>query len=190
MRLHLSFTPFLGMALLFAGPGLLLAEAVGRRAALLSPERDQHSVQNLRLMARHSGMIFSGTALRVEHLAAESGGVASTQITFRVQTAIRGVRVGQVIAIREWDGLWNSGERYRPGERVLLFLFPASRLGLTSPVGGRLGRFRVDEAGRVEVPGDAGGLGAGGGRPKPVRLKTFADEIRRAAGNQLDGVGE
>jgi hypothetical protein len=134
-------------------------------------------------------MIFSGTALRVEHLAAESGGVASTRITFRVQTAIRGVRAGQVIAIREWDGLWNSGERYRAGERVLLFLFPKSRLGLTSPVGGRLGRYRVDSAWRVDLPGDAS-VGAGGGRPKPVQLKAFLSQIRRAVASQSDRAGE
>lgn len=180
MRLHFLSTSSLGIALLVAGSGLVSAETAGGRAAVLLPDRAGNSLTNLRSMARHSGMIFSGTALRVEHLAAASGGVASTRITFRVQTAIRGVRVGQVIAIREWDGLWNSGERYRPGERVLLFLFPASRLGLTSPVGGRLGRFRVDEAGRVEVPGDVGGVGVRGVRPKPVQLKTLAAEIRRA----------
>jgi hypothetical protein len=120
-------------------------------------------------------MIFSGTALRVEHLNPESAsGVASTRITFRVQTAIRGVRAGQIIQIREWDGLWNSGERYQPGARVLLFLYPASRLGLTSPVGGRMGRFRVDDAWRVQVQG--------GPLPKPIELRIFAAEVRRAAG--------
>jgi len=138
---------------------------------------------SLSLLACHSGLIFSGTALRVEHLNPgnlspdSSGAVASTRITFRVQTAIRGVRPGQVIQVSEWDGLWNSGERYRPGERVLLFLYPASRLGLTSPVGGRLGRFRVDDAGRVEVQSTSGT----GERPKPIDLRSFAAEIRRAA---------
>jgi hypothetical protein len=123
-------------------------------------------------------MIFSGTALRVEHLNPESAGaVASTRITFRVQTAIRGVRPGQLIRIREWAGLWNSGERYRPGERVLLFLYPASRLGLTSPVGGRMGRFRVDDGGRVEVQSTS----RSGPLPKPMELRIFAAEVRRAA---------
>jgi hypothetical protein len=122
-------------------------------------------------------MIFSGTALRVEHLnPASPNAVASTRITFRVQTAIRGVRRGQIIQIREWDGLWNSGERYQPGERVLLFLYPPSRLGLTSPVGGRLGRFRVDDVGRIEVPNPSGS----GPRPKPIQLRIFAAEVRRA----------
>jgi hypothetical protein len=175
VRLHVLLIILLRVGLLLELSGVCTAE---QREAISPLPHSGNSIQNLSLMTWHSGMIFSGTALRVEHLAAESGGVASTRITFRVQTAIRGVRVGQVIAIREWDGLWNGGERYRPGERVLLFLFPKSRLGLTSPVGGRLGRFRVDEAWRVEVPGDAGG----GGRPKPIRLKTVVSEIRRAVG--------
>jgi hypothetical protein len=133
---------------------------------------------NLVLLTRHSGMIFSGTALRVEHLNPESANaVASTRITFRVQTAIRGVRPGQIIQIREWDGLWNSGERYQAGERVLLFLYPASRLGLTSPVGGRMGCFHVDDAWRVEVQGASGS----GPRPKPIEVRNLAAEVRRAA---------
>jgi hypothetical protein len=179
VRLHLLITSSLCVALVFAGTGPLFAETEGGRAAIPLPDQAENSIQSLRLVARHAGMIFSGTAIRVEHLSADSPGtVATTRITFRVQTAIRGVRVGQVIAIREWDGLWNSGERYRPGERVLLFLFPKSQLGLTSPVGGRMGRFRVDDAGRVEVPSDLGG----GGRPKPIQLRTLAAEIRRAVG--------
>jgi hypothetical protein len=77
----------------------------------------------------------------------DANSVAMTQITFRVEQAIRGTRSGQVLTIREWAGLWNSGERYRPGERVLLFLYSPSKLGLTSPVGGSSGRFAVDHAG-------------------------------------------
>jgi len=71
------------------------------------------------------------------------------RITFRVEQAIRGVRTGQMLVIREWAGLWESGERYRTGERVLLFLYSPSKLGLTSPVGGPLGRFAMDSNGRV-----------------------------------------
>ncbi len=189
MRLLLLIASlFLWMALQVAGSGLASAETARGRASLLLSEREGNSFNNLRLIARHSGMIFSGTALRVEHLPAASiGAVASTRITFRVQTAIRGVRAGQVIAIREWDGLWNSGERYRPGERVLLFLFPKSRLGLTSPVGGRLGRHRVDSAERVEMPI---GIGEGSQRLKLVQLKTVVSQIRRAVADQSDGAGE
>jgi hypothetical protein len=59
------------------------------------------------------------------------------------------VRSGRELVIRQWAGLWNAGERYRTGERVLLFLYPASKLGLTSPVGGARGRFSLDRNDQV-----------------------------------------
>jgi hypothetical protein len=101
-------------------------------------------------MNRNSGYVFDGTVLSVERLA-EMGpdSVPTVQITFRVERAIPGTRRGQVLTIREWAGLWNSGERYRTGERLLLFLYSPSKLGLTSPVGGPLGRFDVDSRGNV-----------------------------------------
>jgi hypothetical protein len=107
-------------------------------------------LSRLRLITRSSGYIFDGTVLSVDRDAqTDSGGVAAVRIAFRVDQAIRGVRKGQVLTIREWAGLWNSGERYRSGEHVLLFLYRPSKLGLTSPVGGSLGRFAVDSGGNV-----------------------------------------
>jgi hypothetical protein len=81
-------------------------------------------------IVRNSGMIFSGTVLSVKHHSADAANVpATTQITFRVQDAIRGVHRGQVIQVREWGGLWQTGEQYHPGEHLMLFLYPPSRLG-------------------------------------------------------------
>lgn len=123
-------------------------------------------------MGRASGMVFSGVVLQVQRSATATG---TTQVTFRVENAIRGVRRGQLVRIREWGGLWNNGERYASGERVLLFLYPQSKLGLTSPVGGRLGRFAVDPAGRVLV--DSPQLHA----VRPVPLRTVRAQITKAA---------
>ena len=107
-------------------------------------------ISSLRRLIRSSGYIFDGTVLSVEREAeSDSGSLGAVQITFRVEQAIRGVRNGQVLNIREWAGLWNSGERYRSGERLLLFLYTPSKLGLTSPVGGPLGRFAVDTGGNA-----------------------------------------
>jgi len=106
---------------------------------------------------RSSGYIFAGTVKSVERAIPKRNGVATVLINFHVDQAIRGVRTGQMLAVREWAGLWESGERYRPGERVLLFLYPPSKLGLTSPVGGPMGRFRIDPSGRVILgPGSIG----------------------------------
>jgi hypothetical protein len=42
-----------------------------------------------------------------------------------------------------------GGQRYRLCERVLLFLYPPSKLGLTSCVAGSVGRFTIDAQGRI-----------------------------------------
>ena len=96
-------------------------------------------------MTRHSAYIFAGRVTSIAQAKpTPPKEVATVQITFHVERAIRGVRAGQSLSIREWSGLWQAGERYRVGERLLLFLYPASKLGLTSPVGGALGRIPLD----------------------------------------------
>ena len=97
-----------------------------------------------------SAQIFSGKVIKVEHRNSDSfSSLATTSILFRVNQAIRGVQRGQIVEVKEWGGLWQAGERYHPGERVLLFLYPPSKLGLTSPVGHGSGRFSVNSAGNV-----------------------------------------
>ena len=121
-----------------------------------------------------SERIFAGTVLQVQHLnASPASTLACTSIRFRIDEAIRGVRQGQVLEIREWAGLWQSGERYRPGERLLLFLYPPSKLGLTSPVGHSAGRFPLDKDGRVL-------LRQTGALPQPVELRRVVAAIRGA----------
>jgi hypothetical protein len=98
-----------------------------------------------------AGYIFSGTVKAVERVTPRANGVAVMRITFHVDQGLRGTVTGQTLVIREWAGLWQAGDRYRPGERVMLFLYPPSKLGLTSPVGGESGRFGVDPGGRVII---------------------------------------
>ena len=104
-------------------------------------------------LTHNAGYIFSGKVKAVERIApSATDSVPVMRITFQVEKGFRGVRSGQELVIREWASLWRSGERYRPGERVMLFLYPPSKLGLTSPVGGELGRFGIDPGGRVIIP--------------------------------------
>ena len=70
-------------------------------------------------------------------------------ITFHVEKAIRGATPGADFTISQWIGLWSGGQRYRVGDRMLLFLYPPSKLGLTSCVAGPIGRFSIDSRGRV-----------------------------------------
>lgn len=101
-------------------------------------------------LARSAGMIFSGTVIGISRRGATSGqAVETVAITFHVENAIRGATPGDTLTISQWIGMCSSGQRYRVGERVLLFLYAPSKLGLTSCVGGAIGRFAVDPAGRV-----------------------------------------
>ena len=120
-----------------------------------------------RPVIQSAGFAFAGTVEAVEHVArAGRNRIGTTRITFHVDTAIRGVRTGQTLVITEWAGLWASGERYRQGERVCLFLYPPSKLGLTSPVRGPAGRFRVRGPGRIVVPPEQRGA-----LPQPIRTR-------------------
>lgn len=135
----------------------------------------------LRETLRDSALIFSGTVLKVEHVPTDPNrALPITRIRLRVENAIRGARPGQVIEIREWAGLWNAGERYRVGEHVLLFLYPASKLGLTSPVGGTAGRFRVENGGTVQIGRSPSLRTLSPDQRSRLRVKDLAARIRRA----------
>jgi len=106
----------------------------------------------LQQLVRGAGIIFSGRVTFVGHTSPSSSFMqnpASTTVTFQVEHAIRGSSTGQSLTIHEWAGLWAGGERYRLGERVLLFLYAPSKLGLTSPVSGAMGRFSMSSQGNV-----------------------------------------
>jgi hypothetical protein len=96
-------------------------------------------------LVRSAGIIFSGRVTAVGTAASSPGPEhTATSITFQVDHAIHGTLPNGSVTIHEWAGLWSRGEHYRVGERVLLFLYGPSTLGLTSPVAGPMGRFAVD----------------------------------------------
>jgi hypothetical protein len=168
----------LSSAIIVAIASAQLAAEMSQQSGERPSAADLSSPTLLRAMLypvlRDSGLIFSGTVLKVEHRNSDSSSaLATTRIHFRVDEAIRNVRHGQVVEVKEWGGLWQSGERYHPGERVLLFLYSPSKLGLTSPVGGT-GCFPLDRAGRVLF----------GGRthrtPRPIEIRRVVAAIRQA----------
>ncbi|HTZ83673.1 MAG TPA: hypothetical protein VMB66_10800 [Candidatus Acidoferrales bacterium] len=135
-------------------------------------------------MIRSAGLIFAGTVIRIERRPGTSAhSVETVTITFRVENAIRGATPGEGLTISQWIGLWSSGQRYRLGEHVLLFLYPPSKLGLTSSVAGLLGRFQVDAWGRIlPSPQQLSALQKDpvlGGKSR-IRFGDFALAVRRA----------
>ena len=124
-------------------------------------------------LSRRAGMIFAGTVLTTatRTLTAQtataptvasqiptseaaprerttSGAIPAVQLSFRVDEAIAGVDRGQVLTIREWAEAWSMHRPMSGGQHILIFLYPPSRLGLTSPVGGSLGQVELDASGK------------------------------------------
>jgi hypothetical protein len=169
-----------------------LALSVAAYAAQPKPISTAVIPVDLQQVARKAALIFTGTVVSVVPIQ-ESGSeaVSSVAITFQVEQVLRGLRTGQKCTIHEWAGLWASGPRYRVGQRMMLFLYSPSRVGLTSPVGGRLGRYEVDRTGQVVIPSSPAlippsrkpvssppsrPIAAG---PQHVPLRTFSRAIRR-----------
>jgi hypothetical protein len=112
-------------------------------------------------LSRRSGMIFTATVLasnapsaakqipKLQPAAIDHLAPAQIEIRFHVDEPIAGVQRGQIVTVHEWS---IAASRHRPlakGERILLFLYPPSRSGLTSPVGGSSGLFTLDSTGKT-----------------------------------------
>ena len=139
-------------------------------------------------MTRAAGIIFSGHVISVARESASGAASLETvAIAFHIDRGIRGAATGKSVTIHEWRGAWSSGQRYRMGERVFLFLYPPSKLGLTSCVAGPIGRFAVDHFGRVQFSGQH--LAAFASDPalagkSRVTLDEFAGNIQRFGGEE------
>jgi hypothetical protein len=132
-----------------------------------------------------AGIIFSGTVARITPRRSNlSEAIQTVAVTFKVERAIRGVTAGGTLTISQWVGLWYAGQRYQAGEHVLLFLYAPSKIGLTSCVGGPIGRFSVDPSGGVLLSAEQLSFfrkdPALGGRSR-VRLSDFASAVRQAS---------
>ncbi len=110
-------------------------------------------------LSRRAGMIFAGTVLTaatqtgITQTAAPDRAVSAAapmvQLSFRVHQAIAGVEQGQILTIHEWAGAWSMHRSMSSGQHILIFLYPLSRLGFTSPVGGSLGQVVLDPSGKI-----------------------------------------
>ena len=152
------------------------------------PAQQSFAPPNIFQLTRKAGYMFSGTVVSVERISApKTQSAEAVRVTFHIDQGIRGVKTGQTLEIREWAGLWNGRERYRPGEHVFLFLHAPSRLGLTSPIGGDSGKLAIDPSNRVTVPGNiAQGLSFPGQasetqQSRRIPLRDFAAAVRRAS---------
>jgi hypothetical protein len=134
--------------------GVLLFAAICCFASEMTHPGEPSPISPIRLrpLTIKSGYIFAGTVTNIAGTSSRAGkDVATVRITFHVDRGVRGVHTGQTLAIREWAGLWEYGQRYRVGEKVFLFLYQPSKLGLTSVVGGTQGQFPISRDGHVGI---------------------------------------
>jgi len=126
---------------------VLLSSVPAARVPPVAPAPPIRGAPGLQSITNRAGLIFSGTVVLVERVrASRPNQIEAVEISFRVEQPVRGVSSGQILRIREWGGLWIGRPRYQVGQRLMMFLYPPSKLGLTSPVTG-LGNLQVDRQG-------------------------------------------
>jgi hypothetical protein len=168
---------------------LLVAMVLVAASAALPQAREVRPIFRPLQIAGRAGVIFAGRVVALQYEKPHAPGeVGAMRITFQVERGLRGVRSGSQLTIREWEGLWNSGERYRVGERLVLFLYPNSKLGLTSPVGGTRGRLAINASGEV-VMGAEQALSLfdhplGSKAENRMSVRDFAHAVRRASAQE------
>ncbi len=126
--------------------GLFLALAAGRL------EASQVRTLDLEELTARAGRIFSGRCVAVESVVHPQLSFAVTRVTFEVEQAVKGDLSSTVTIDLFGGGGLTLAEtpRFVPGERAILFLYPPSALGLTSPVALGQGKFALvrDKQGR------------------------------------------
>lgn len=132
----------------------LMLAVVAPPMAAQSPSRASRNV-SFEKLSTPAGIIFTGTVLRIERVVADNSEPATVRVTFRVDGAVRGCITGDTVELDEWAELWVRNDRYRTGQRVLLFLYPPSDAGLTSPVAGDLGKVQIGPQGLLLTPQQA-----------------------------------
>jgi len=154
----------------------------------IAPEPPLPRVPGLQFIVNRAGLIFSGTVVSVERVrATRPDEIETVQVRFRVEQPVRGVKAGQTLSVREWGGLWVGRPRYAVGQRLMLFFYPPSKLGLTSPVAG-LGNLQIDRQGWLRPsPGqqrvleDSGIVSRVPMRNGHIAVRDFAQMLRTSA---------
>ncbi len=116
-------------------------------------------------LAAQADRIFVGRCESVT-VALDERGVPATYARFQVEEGLKGVAGGGTILVKQFGDartalkvaegesavvspktMTLAGAAYRPGASYLLFLYPESDRGFTSPVGGGQGRFEILSSG-------------------------------------------
>ena len=105
--------------------------------------------KNLKEIIDDSNRIFTGKCIKAREIEDDpESKLPVIKYTFKVTEGIRGVKTGGEITFKQWQPTIN-GANYEVGEKYVLFLYPDSSRGLTSPVGFSQGQFSVEQKGII-----------------------------------------
>jgi hypothetical protein len=126
---------------------LLHAAAVAFATIALAQETapvPQTLEEALHQLSDAAGVVFVGEVVAIRHRSGENGSSGVVEIDFRIDQAVRGCSAGSIYTLREWAGLWTSGDqRYRIGQHLLMLLHAPGAAGVSSPVGGMAGAIPI-----------------------------------------------
>jgi hypothetical protein len=135
--------------------------------ALAAPANAQVLYRRVGLaeLSQRAGIIVQGRVIEARYEGhPDYPHVPTVLVTLQIERMLRGP-AGERLSFREYlPGLRGrtGGKRgYLPGQRLLLFLPEPSRYGLSSPLGGEQGRFRIqrDQQGNDLAENDLGNAG-------------------------------
>lgn len=121
---------------------------------ITKPKLERHFVfettpLNLQEIIQASGKIFTGRCLKVEEIENDpESNLEVVNYRFKVIEGIRGVKDNSEISFKQWKPTVRNAS-YEVGKKYVLFLYPKSNKGLTSPVGLSQGLFDIGKKGFI-----------------------------------------
>ena len=104
---------------------------------------------NLEEITDASDRIFTGICTNVEEIEDDpESKLPVFKYTFKITEAIKGLQGKEEVTFKQWKPTARSAG-YEEGKKYVLFLYPDSERGLTSPVGFLQGQFEVERKGFI-----------------------------------------
>lgn len=104
---------------------------------------------NLEEITSASNRIFTGICTNVEEIEDDTESKLPVfKYTFKIIESIKGLQGKEEITFKQWKPTARSAG-YEQGQKYVLFLYPNSERGLTSPVGFLQGQFNVEKKGFI-----------------------------------------
>ncbi len=143
---NLFRTIFLSLIICFITLSSCFAQADVRRVEPVHNFVFDSLPLNLEEITDSADRVFAGVCETIESLEKDpASNLPVVKYTFTVSEAIKGVTTDKITFTQWKPTAVDAG--YEIGQKYVIFLYPDSRLGLTSPVGYMQGKFEVEKKG-------------------------------------------